>query len=39
MDDFGNELPATSLQQINQRFGEGGEPAHIAEVFSLAVTL
>lgn len=25
MDDFGNELPATSLQQINQRFGQGSE--------------
>ena len=39
MDDFRNELPATSLKQISQRFGQGSDPAHLAEVFSLAVTL
>lgn len=25
MDDFGNELPATTVQQINQRFSQGSE--------------
>lgn len=25
MDDFGNELPAATVQQINQRFSEGSE--------------
>lgn len=25
MDDYGNELPATTVQQINQRFGQGSE--------------
>lgn len=25
MDDYGNELPATTVQQINRRFGEGSE--------------
>jgi len=39
MDDFGIELPATSLEQINQRFGQGSDPAHLAEMFSLAATL
>ena len=25
VDDYGNELPATTVQQINRRFGEGSE--------------
>lgn len=25
MDDFGNELPATTVQQFNQRFSQGSE--------------
>lgn len=25
MDDYGNELPATTVHQINQRFNEGSE--------------
>ena len=25
MDDFGNELPATTLQQVNKRFNQGSE--------------
>jgi flagellar biosynthesis component FlhA len=25
MDDYGNELPATTLQQVNKRFNQGSE--------------
>ena len=38
MDDYGNELPATTLQQVNKRFNQGSERMAAIERDLKAVT-